>query len=149
MLSRIKNISWLEIWRPYCGLSLCLQYFCRVSFYSVPSVAVETNLAYLFSLFQLWHVQTLPQFTPLFFTFLTALLPSFCSVSFSLWFAAGPQGRGTCLLTLSPEGTDRNLAITMSKYVHANLPILRGIEGSLLAYRGSEKVCPVLCRTWV
>lgn len=87
---------------------------------------------------------------PFFFiTFRTALLPSFCSVSFSLWFTAGPQGRGACLLTLSPVGTSRKLAIPMSKYVHANLPILRGIVGCLLAYRERGKVFPVSCRTWV
>lgn len=70
---------------------------------------------------------TLSNFTPLFFTFLTALFPSFCYASFSFWFTAGPQGRGACLLTLSPEGAGKKLAITMSKYVHAKSPLLMGI----------------------
>lgn len=78
----------------------------------------------------------------------TAPFPSFCSSSFSLWFTAGPQGRGTCLRSLSPEGAGRKLAITKSKYVHAKSTVLWGTEHCLLAQRwrigGSPiNTCPV------
>lgn len=76
----------------------------------------------------------LSNFTPLFFIFLTALFSPFCYASFSLQFTAGPQRRGACLLTLSPEGAGKKLTITMSKYVHAKSPLLKGIVGCLLAY---------------
>lgn len=79
----------------------------------------------------------LSNFTPLFCTILTALFPSFCYASFSLWFTAGPQGRGACLLTLSPEGAGKKLAITMSKYVHAKSPPAEGNCGLFVGVCGA------------
>lgn len=50
---------------------------------------------------------------------------------FSL-FTADPEGRRTCLLTPSREGAGRELAIAMSKYVHAKSTLLTGTVGRLL-----------------
>lgn len=80
-------------------------------------------MACLFSLFQRRLFQNLTQ---LFFTFLTRLLPLlFCHASFSPRFTAAPRGSGTCLLTLSPEGS----GFTMSKYVHAKVTPAEGKRG--------------------
>lgn len=60
-----------------------------------------------------------------------ARFPSFCHASFSLCFTAGPQGRGACLLTLSPEGS----GISESKYVPM-ATIREETMACLLAYAG-------------
>lgn len=79
----------------------------------------------------------LSNFNLLFFIFLNALFPSFCYAFFSLWFTAGPQWIGTCLLSLSPEAVGKMLG----KYAHAKSTLLKGIVGCLLAYVGWD-LCP-------
>lgn len=77
-------------------------------------------------LFQLWCFQTQ---TLLFFTFLTALLPSLCYAPFSPRFTAGLQGRGTCLLTLSPEGAGKKAGNHNEQICSCKLTPAEGVCG--------------------
>ena len=109
---------------------VCLKYFWKVSVYSLVVCPGISSLRDKNGPF----ILPVSNIIPLFFTFLTTPFFSFCFGSFSCCFKADPQDRGTRLLTLSPEGAGRKLAITMSKYVHAKSPLLRGIVDCLLAY---------------
>lgn len=97
-------------------LEISLLFPSRLQLWRVlPLVSVDTNLfVTCFSSFKLQPYVYLP--------FWLAHFPSFCHASLGLWFTAGLQGRGACLLALSPEGA----GITESKYVHAKSTLLKG-----------------------